>query len=133
MDAIKFLEEKNRMTKNCIISCDDCPLSIANNGTDNGTGSGCVDLECHDPEKYVGIVEEWSRSHPRKTRQSEFLKVCPKAPLDSEGIIRLSPCAVGEHSRDDHLFCCKLSADCQDCRKKFWLEEIEDEEYEKPE
>lgn len=27
MDAIKFLKEKNRMTKKCSIDCSDCPLS----------------------------------------------------------------------------------------------------------
>ena len=26
MDAIKFLKEKNRMTKECSIRCTDCPL-----------------------------------------------------------------------------------------------------------
>ena len=40
MDAIKFLKEKNRMTKKCSIHCADCPLCSEK----NTTGLACGDL-----------------------------------------------------------------------------------------
>lgn len=32
MDAIDFLKEKSRMTINCNVGCEDCPLGRCNNG-----------------------------------------------------------------------------------------------------
>lgn len=50
MDAVKFLQERNRMYKSGAVTP----------GYD------------YDPVNAVKIVEEWSAVHPRKTRQSVF-------------------------------------------------------------
>lgn len=52
MDAIKFLKEKNRMTKKCSIDCSDCPLSSEK----NTTGLCCGDLQRVYSEIVVSIV-----------------------------------------------------------------------------
>ena len=31
MDAVEYLKQKNRMTNNCTIACNTCPLAIENN------------------------------------------------------------------------------------------------------
>lgn len=120
MDAIKYLVEKNRMTKNCGISCTDCPLAISNNGTD----STCCTFEYRSPEKCISIVEEWSKNHPIKTRQSELLKMFPNVVLDDRGVVKLSPCDFGYTCE----YTCDSVKDCHECRKHFWLEEIKEEE-----
>lgn len=117
MDAVKFLEEKDRMTNGCNMSCEKCPMSHSN----NGYATKCSDLT---NEQEVHIVEEWSKNHPRKTRQSELLKLFPKTVLDKEGIVVISPCNFLGNNGDK----CKESRGCTECRKKFWLEEIEEDE-----
>lgn len=77
MDVITFFKEKQRMTKECTIECCKCPLSYEN----NEEGLACSILERYYPEKAVEIIENWSKKHPIKTRQSEFLKLYPKAAL----------------------------------------------------
>lgn len=70
------------------------------------------------------IVEKWAKEHPAKTRQSEFLKMFPDAPIYPDtGLVRVSPCQV------DRALCgnCPTGTNCIKCRKKFWLAEVEDE------
>lgn len=81
MDAIKFLKEKNRMTKKCSIDCSDCPLSSEK----NPTGFACGDLQRKYPEIAVDIVEKWSEEHPQETRLTEFLEHYPNALMEDDG------------------------------------------------
>lgn len=81
MDAIKFLKEKNRMTKKCSIHCADCPLCSEK----NTTGLACGDLQRENPEITVDIVEKWAEEHPQETRPTEFLKHYPNAPMVENG------------------------------------------------
>ena len=83
MDAVKFIEERNRMCKSFGDRCTGCPASNA-----------CNDKLCYcvvaqeptlDATAQIAIVEEWSAAHPRKTRQSEFLTHWPEAGLDGHG------------------------------------------------
>lgn len=72
----------------------------------------------------VKFVERWAVAHPIKTRQSEFLKMFPDAPIYPDtGLVRVSPCQV------DRALCgnCPTGTNCIKCRKKFWLAEVEDE------
>ena len=69
MDAVKFLKEKARMTNECNILCDDCPVHAY-----------CNHSEGKNAERMVAIVEKWAEEHPVKTRQSEFLKMFPNVP-----------------------------------------------------
>ena len=71
----------------------------------------------------VKFVERWAVAHPIKTRQSEFLKMFPDAPIYPDtGLVRVSPCQV------DKALCgnCPTGTNCIKCRKKFWLAEVEE-------
>ncbi len=77
MDAVKYLQERNRMTNDCGIDCWDCPLSK------NKTKAN---LDCHrfehkNPEKAIAIVEQWAKEHPVKTYLSVLLEKFPNVPL----------------------------------------------------
>lgn len=120
MDAIKFLEEKNRMTKSdfagkCKIACRHCPLSAENNGFD----LSCSYFMKKFPEKAVSIVENWSAEHQKETRQSKFLKVYPDAKIMENGAIQICPILIEESKKFD----CRTS--CDTCRKEYWLSEVE--------
>ena len=71
----------------------------------------------------VKFVERWAVAHPIKTRQSEFLKMFPDAPIYPDtGLVRVSPCQV------DRALCgnCPTGTNCIKCRKKFWRAEVEE-------
>ena len=77
----------------------------------------------NDYEEMVKAAEQWAAEHPVKTRQSEFLKLFPDAPIYPDtGLVRVSPCQV------DRALCgnCPTGINCIECRKKFWLAEVED-------
>lgn len=64
MDAVKFLQERNRMFL-------------------SGAATPGIELEDDfDPVKAVEIIEKWSEQHPRRTRQSVFLQQWPEAMRD---------------------------------------------------
>lgn len=97
MDAVKFIEERNRMC---------------------GTMSEMWGV---DAAQIVKNTEEWSAAHPRKTRQSEFLKLFPGADVcKTDGCLTLNPCNVYEKMRKECAG--KL---CSECRRAFWLAEVE--------
>ena len=126
MDAVKYLETRTRMTamdKNgmCQIDCYDCPLGAKN----NGANISCLAFEAAHPEKAVEIVEKWAAEHPKRTRQTEFLKMFPKAKLESDTIIICPKHIEGE---DNHH--CTVSygvPSCTQCRKEYWNQEVDDE------
>lgn len=81
MDALKFIEERNRMCNyygggNALSECAECPASQRT----------CLSVRSVTAE-YITAVEQWSREHPRKTRQDVFLKQYPVRPA------HLSPAA----------------------------------------
>lgn len=110
MDAVKFIEERNRMC-NSYEKCSDCSLYLTHCG-------GLRDL---DVERVVGAVEEWSVAHPRKTRQSVFLEQYPNAKVNDKGTIEIWPCNV-EKNMQNVIYCNSLS--CADCRREFWMQEV---------
>lgn len=113
MDAMKFIEECDRMCKTFDECRDGCP---AYDGK-------C--LRCNDEwdKKLVAVVEQWSKEHQRKTRQSVFLKQYPNVRLDTNDIIDISPCQVDleQYQIND---CCKFIS-CGECRREFWSAEVE--------
>lgn len=117
MDAIKFLKEKNRMTKKCSIDCSDCPLSSEK----NTTGFACGDLQRVYSEIAVSIVEKWAEEHPQETRLSQFLKYYPNAPLDMYGIPRA--CVKDLGIVEYEYLCSDDCTDCPDC----WNTPLEEE------
>lgn len=116
MDAVKFIKERDRMCRfyHHAGDCYQCPAK---------------DCECSalegmvDDDNIVTIVEEWSAAHPRKTRQSVFLKQYPNAVLDKDGVLRICPSFVGGDVSEKYR--CLCSTDCGACRREFWTQEVE--------
>lgn len=120
MDAVEFLKVRRRICEANAEACYSCPLSTSNVScllmmTNRGSENVVVDK-----------VEQWVKEHPVKPRQSEFLKMYPNVSIDvRDGIILLSPCALdikiqeGVECQDNN---------CAECRKNYWLQEIQEEE-----
>lgn len=122
MDAVEFLKEKSRMC-NTFNLCDGggyketCELYKE--------GLTCADYTNDYPEKAVEIVERWAKEHPRKTRQSELLKLFPRVEKAADGMVAFCPEDM------DSEFVCPIKNggyrdQCIGCREKYWLEEVEE-------
>mgnify|MGYP004462380519 CR=1 FL=1 len=74
-------------------------------------------------EEIVREVEEWSATHPCKTRQSVFLEQWPNAELDCQGVVAIDPCDVDKtmHGKDGDCY----NGSCDTCRREFWMQEVE--------
>lgn len=127
MDAVEFLKEKDRMCRAiCIVGGfvgrgDKCEIE-----RQRERGQTCGGYMINHPEEAVEIVERWAKEHPRKTRQSEFLKLFPKGRLASDGMLKFCPQEV------DSGFMCPMvvqqsrGVHCVDCRREHWLEEVDE-------
>lgn len=114
MDALDFLRERKRMCKSFGTSCDGCPLH----------GHPCTSISCindGDCERLLVEVEQWSKEHPRKTRQSVFLEQYPNCMMGDDDVVGTCPRHV------DKNYICDLSrfGRCSDCRREFWMQEVE--------
>ena len=126
MDAVEFLKEKDRMCRTILIvggfvgRCDECEI-----GKRRASGQTCDKYIVKHPEEAVAIVERWAKEHPRKTRQSELLKLFPRVSMTADGVIAFCPDSM------DSTFVCPIKErgrydpECGDCRKRFWNEEVE--------
>lgn len=72
-------------------------------------------------EDYVKDVEEWGKSHPTKTRQTEFLKMFPNVHIRSNGCVDVAPCIL---DAEVYRECSESSTGCDECYKKFWDKEV---------
>ena len=121
MDAVKFIEERNRMCKSF---CDGCKGCAAFNACEDDLCCAVGQGSTLDATAQVDIVEKWSAAHPRKTRQSVFLEQYPNARIDSQAVIYVCPAdAYGDkvcpkNEENFHMLCC-------DCRHEFWGQEVE--------
>ena len=113
MDANKFMAEYQRMCTS-YDRCADCPLY--------------ADRPCSEmPSRYtkeftaklIKAVEDWSAAHPVTTRADLFKKTYPDAALDEYGVLAICPVELNKN------FGCSSENDCADCRKKYWLEEVQ--------
>ena len=116
MEALEFLKERERMCNSCE-DCVACPLA-----EDKCIISSASD---EDYKEIVAAVEKWSKEHPRKTRQSVFLEQWPEANLDVSGAIDICPAALSSDYRSDSGGCKYPSIACIDCRREFWMQEVE--------
>lgn len=106
MDAVKFVEARRRM----FAMTGEAPkYGLFNMGTL--------------AEEVAREVEEWAIAHPRKTRQSVFLKQYPNAVLDKDGVLRICPPFVGGDIPEKYK--CICLTDCSACRREFWMQEVE--------
>ncbi len=76
------------------------------------------------PEDVVAETEKWAKEHPAKTRQGEFLKIYPNAFVD-KGVLGMCPMSIDNSLYDIGDFCKHDFLACFDCRREFWLKEIE--------
>ncbi len=119
MDALEFLRERKRMCKSFNRCSDGCPAWRGSCKLETGSA-----FEWEE-DKQVEIVNEWAATHPRKTRQSVFLEHFPEAELTKDGVISICPVGVSAAYRDDHGYCAKPNRRCTDCRKEYWMQEVE--------
>ena len=114
MDAVKFLKTLRRM---CNAKCRKCEF-----GEVYRVNGGCSTWQKNHPEEAVSIAEKWAAEHPAKTRQSVFLEQWPDARIKkADGLPMASPCDL-----DGKLAGKCEGIPCPECRKKFWLTEVEE-------
>ena len=106
MDAVKFVEERRRMFA---VSAGKYSLFDMNTRA----------------EDVVKEVEEWSAAHPRKTRQSVFLEQYPEAQIDDNDVLSVCPAVISLSHRKDGGGCLNIHKVCANCRRKFWMQEVE--------
>lgn len=107
MDAVEFLDKVDRLSKR---------------GSTEEKMRYNDYRTARDNTRAVKFVERWDAEHPIKTRQSEFLKMFPGAAIDKmDGCLTLNPCNFYPKMREE----CS-GRRCSDCRREFWLVEVED-------
>ena len=106
MGAIKFVEEYRRMYK-----------VIGKHLPTLAKGISAKDV--------VKEVEEWSATPPRKTMQSVFLKQYPETEIDVNGVVQICPMSISAAHRDSNGECNNPEQMCRDCRREFWMQEVE--------
>lgn len=117
MDAFEFLKERKRMC-NSYSDCCDCPLGSSSCVINHATSD-------EDNEKIITAVEQWSKEHPRKTRQSVFLEQWPEADIDGYGVLMICPAKIFKAHRSGNSRCNNQGKLCIDCRREFWMQEVE--------
>ena len=116
MDAVKFIEERDRMCKSFGDGCTGCPAS---NACKNELCCAFDLGSTLDATAQIAIVEKWSAAHPRKTRQSVFLEQYPDADL-STGTVNVCPNSLYAGKCD-----CARYQNCLYCKREFWSQEVE--------
>lgn len=115
MDAVEYVKTQYRLceSQNGYSGCSGCPLL--------NEDDYCSIVDARErAEDVVQIVEQWAKAHPVKTRQSEFLKMFPNAPL-YRGVVSIPPCSIEKEMRGNCL-----TRDCFKCRRTYWLTEVTD-------
>lgn len=122
MDALKFIEERQRMCKSYYDAekghcSDECPAHDVQ----------CTDLDdlSTDGEELVTRVEAWSAAHPVKTRQDVFLEQWPEAKIENGGCLGVCPYFVSAIHRDKYGRCAVHGKSCYECRQEFWTQVVE--------
>ena len=117
MDALEFLKERKRMC-DYYSHCKGCPLD----------GSKCVidsavsDENC---KRFVATVEQWSKEHPRKTRQSVFLEQYPETQIDDTGVLNVCPAIISPAHRINGGGCAHYCQRYSECLREFWMQKVE--------
>lgn len=116
MDAVKFIQERNRMCATYTPKrCEGCPADHY-----GGEGVACIMVDRIDAERLVPIVESWAAAHPIKTRQDLFLEQWPEAMIESDGVIAICPTAMDKSYGKTHCPHILTKEGCDSCRSKFW-------------
>ena len=121
MEVIKFFEELKRMCDAHLL-CKNCPLKLkfCDCHYDKNFEDVTHSLEKEELIKIIEIVDKWSKENPRKTRQSEFLKMFPNVRLYGDQI-DICPKTVDVKSN----LCNEYDCECDKCKKDYWFTEVE--------
>lgn len=122
MDAVKFLEEVKRMCEShstCVVDDKVCPIVCHRNGYCIGPALKSIEVDKF--PNIVNAVDEWSKENSIKTRASEFMKHYPNV-INCEGVPIICPKTI-DVSYNPCSGCSKI--DCYDCRKEYWMQEVE--------
>ena len=120
MDALEFFKARKRMCE--ATKCASCKLYHVQGGCCVAPEKEKIDAF----EEAITIVERWAVAHPTKTRQSVFLEQYPEARLMQDGVLSICPIAISSAYRGEDGSCANPSEKCDDCRRKFWLTEVEE-------
>lgn len=119
MDAVKFIEERNRMCSSYDTGCLGCQAFLTLGYCGLGVGSKI------DAASQVAMVEKWSSEHPPKTRQDAFLEQWPETAVADDGILTLCPATISSTHRNQDGGCGMRATSCSDCCRDFWMQEVE--------
>lgn len=114
MDALEFLKEWQRMLESdsagraYLVTAGDCIIVLP--------------MSDEELQKRVATVEQWSKEHPRKTRQSVFLEQWPETEIDTFGYLAVCPKRISADCRIRYGNCSNRL--CSDCRREFWTQEV---------
>lgn len=112
MNAKQFLINLRQMCDS-FGTCASCPMGKAKEESKN---TMCLTFLKEYPKESFKIVRDYVNN--RRTKQQEYLKLFPEAPLVN-GVINICPqCLKGKWT------CSDMSVSCEDCKRKFWWEEI---------
>ena len=117
MDAVEFLVERKRLCSS-YKGCMGCPFGAAECVVRDMTSE-------HTCKRIVAAVENWSKEHPRKTRQSVFLEKYPETLTDGNGVLDICPAVIYLAYRGDEGRCSGLFEMCDKCRREFWMQEVD--------
>ena len=117
MEALEFLKERKRIC-HLYDECEKCPF--------DSKCLGIINKSDEELKKIVDITEQWSKDHPRKTRQSVFLEQYPEAEIDENGVVCLCPMYISAAHRDSEGECNYPEKQCRDCRREFWMKEVDE-------
>ena len=107
MDLLKKIKKVCEANEDCTT----CPL----NG-ESWCSLGCAPV-LWNVEETNEVVNHWLELHAPKTVQSEVLKILPDIPMDN-GVLLVCHADVYVTGSCRHK-------NCFECRKEFWLKEIE--------
>ena len=118
MDAFEFCKEFGRMCKSYCeppTDCSGCPM----NGWNTPPVIECIDmygLTDSQIRERIGIVEKWSKEHPKKTMIQDFFEKFPDAPKTIDGLPFPCPFECGYIKNDNWPFGKnKPSDNCSKC------------------
>lgn len=124
MDAVEFFKTVKRLCKNQ--GCDGCPV-CKNNTCMVMLMARIYGASDESIEETISKVEEWAKEHPVKTRQSELLKMFPKAAI-CDDVISICPLfyCVNFLGTNFQGYCHNNRANCNKCCREYWLTEVND-------
>lgn len=121
MDAVEFFKTVKRLCKNQ--GCDGCPV-CKNDTCMVMLMARIYGASDESIEETISKVEQWAKDHPVKTRQSDFLKMFPRAKV-RDGVISLCPEVYCITILGTDFIGCNPN-DCAKCLREYWLAEVTD-------